>query len=189
MPASVIKYKGIEFPVRPDALGISAALQAKVGEYSDTVLFHDRLFASIPEYQEIINIEDNARQIIMDTASSQIELKNSKGNKKKQAELKDIINANNKNLEKVLAELSKPRHAVVYNAMERSKRAYNKAFKQNPDNIKALAEAYLILPPHRGGQGEEITLESLIDFTKNDKDYFKLADDLFEQFFFTVNSP
>jgi hypothetical protein len=178
--APVIKYKEHTFTVRPDALGVSEQLQQIISEYNFQSYLRDKPYLGEPEFREIQDIFDNITLIYQDSAMQNALLKDASTQEKKK--IREIIKINADNIKSETEKLKEPRLARLYEVWMGDRAIYDMSFRTNPVNIRALAEAYLE-PPNTNGTAHAIT--EFIDFEKKDADYFKLAEELMKQFFFT----
>lgn len=166
---SQLKYKGTEFKVKQNALGVGEAISKLAAAYEDELLLARYHVMRLPDYEQYQMIMYNLSQIGQDYREQSAKLKKAKQSEKKK--LQGIVNADKKALDAQFEVLQKPALNAIANRMTSISNEVLFGFINNTDNLKVLCDALLI--------GDT----SVIEYDNPDKDLLALRDKIFEVFF------
>lgn len=165
-------YKGVTFEVRKNFIGVGRAISDLINKYDDSMTVEPLWLMRLPEFKEYSLCVHNCRIIRKDIETQEAKLKATRDSKL-QKSIKSSIDKAEKDFEAERSVLTAPAVSAVaarYSTIESQVRF---EFINDPDNIKAAAEALLV--------GDL----SQIDFGNYDEDLVKFRDQLFDVFFYT----
>ncbi len=166
-----VTYKGIVFEVRKNFLGVGRDICALINKHDDNMVLEPLWLMRLPEFKEYSLCVHNCRIIRQDITEMEAKLKATKDTKLTKT-LKASIAKAYEDFNKESRILDSPAVAAIaarYTAIEKQVRF---EFVNDPENIKAAAEALLIGDLSR------------IDFEHVDDDFLEFRDKLFDVFFY-----